>query len=661
MTDNIIPIETAKSYHQALMSNLKYLAAIQEQQGFNLDTIKGYMIGFDSVSKRITFAIINEGICYNIKKYNSKLSPKYLNSPGSKKILWGVDTMLESVQVLICAGEKDRLHAIQNGFTAVSCTTGEGNWDNSWNELFKDKEAIIIYDNDEAGRNGALKVAESLKGICRIKIIDLSVVCIEDKEDLQDYFHKYKKTAVDLQQLIDSTDYQELLVKPEQELKDSIVLTEQQKADLFGVFQGVQGKINNNFPELWPVIKICMSILLQLRIADITNPFSLMLVGQPSGSKTTPIDIFKELDLAYYADSFTPAAFVSNNASRSEEQLQKIDMLPKLKGKALLTPELSTIFSKDGDQLLNTFGILTRVLDGQGYTTNTGAHGQRGYEGDFMFVWLGATTPIKQKIWEIMGNMGARIFFYNITGIIDDDDTEGIYKMLHGSKSYSEKMKDSRITIKKYFEHIYSLPIIKWNVDQNEKMAIKRIIQYAQLLAKLRAVISQHKDDEGNIEATAMQEKPLRLSVLLANLAKGHALLCARDYISWDDIPVIHEVAINSCPPKRMQLIKGLIAHNGRLSTKDIQSILDSSDKPALNYMRQFEKLGICRLEIGIGSMPSAIEFQEKFKWLIESPPGGQKTPDKLNDQENLLGVVPGGRIAENNTPDWMEDDKWTE
>jgi hypothetical protein len=31
----------------------------------------------------------------------------------------------------------------------------------------------------------------------------------------------------------------------------------------------------------------------------------------------------------------------------------------------------------------------------------------RGYEGDYMFSWIGATTPIPHKVWEQFGNLGA--------------------------------------------------------------------------------------------------------------------------------------------------------------------------------------------------------------------------------------------------------------
>ena len=64
------------------------------------------------------------------------------------------------------------------------------------------------------------------------------------------------------------------------------------------------------------------------------NPTALIFVGGPSSSKTTVADMFADAyvtvtdggathELFYLSDSFTPAAFVSQAASRSAKELRK--------------------------------------------------------------------------------------------------------------------------------------------------------------------------------------------------------------------------------------------------------------------------------------------------------------------------------------------------
>lgn len=46
-------------------------------------------------------------------------------------------------------------------FLSVSSTGGAGSWDDDWNELFCDKEVLILYDTDEAGAKGVWRVVSS--------------------------------------------------------------------------------------------------------------------------------------------------------------------------------------------------------------------------------------------------------------------------------------------------------------------------------------------------------------------------------------------------------------------------------------------------------------------------------------------------------------------
>lgn len=62
-----------------------------------------------------------------------------------------------------------------------------------------------------------------------------------------------------------------------------------------------------------------------------------------------------------------------STAVSSKEQLKQIDMLPKIKDKLFLTPELSPMFSAKDEDLIQILGIITRIADGQGLMTDSGA------------------------------------------------------------------------------------------------------------------------------------------------------------------------------------------------------------------------------------------------------------------------------------------------
>jgi len=55
--------------------------------------------------------------------------------------------------------------------------------------------------------------------------------------------------------------------------------------------------------------------------------------------------MFRGWRQTYYTDNFSARSFVSHSTAVTKEQLQEIDMLPKIKDKLFLTPELAPIFA----------------------------------------------------------------------------------------------------------------------------------------------------------------------------------------------------------------------------------------------------------------------------------------------------------------------------
>ena len=79
-------------------------------------------------------------------------------------------------------------------------------------------------------------------------------------------------------------------------------------------------------------------------------------------------------------DDFTPASLVSHSANRKSTELSKTDRLPKMRDKCVITKEMAPLFTGHEDELMKKFAVLASVLDGEGYISSSGNHGQRGYE-----------------------------------------------------------------------------------------------------------------------------------------------------------------------------------------------------------------------------------------------------------------------------------------
>jgi hypothetical protein len=150
-----------------------------------------------------------------------------------------------------------------------------------------------------------------------------------------------------------------------------------------------------NIPHLWPGLEFALSVKTILNIKDCTLPFAGIILGPSSSNKTVAVEAFRDSPHTFYTDKFSPKSLVSHLSGMTEEQLRKIDLLPRLKNKFFLTPELAQMFSSRDDDLMEILGILTRILDGHGYESDSGAYGHRGYDEDIMFTWASR----HRKIW----------------------------------------------------------------------------------------------------------------------------------------------------------------------------------------------------------------------------------------------------------------------
>jgi len=218
--------------------------------------------------------------------------------------------------------------------------------------------------------------------------------------------------------------------------------------------------VSREFPYLWPAVEAGLATCATLLLKDNANPVALIYVGPASAGKTTVASMFegatvKGKVLCYRTDNFTPAAFVSHSAKATKKQLQEIDLLPRIRDKVLLTPELATIFRGKPDDLAVRFSIITRVLDGQGLTTDSGTHGQRGYTGDCLFAWIGCTTPFSSSVWRVMGQLGSRLFFL-VMDTVADPTVDDLVQANNQAVPYRDSLRACREAVHSFLDSLFT-------------------------------------------------------------------------------------------------------------------------------------------------------------------------------------------------------------
>ena len=163
-----------------------------------------------TIEGTISFPVAMHGKLIDIRTYEPGATPKVRSRTAAA---YGMAIPLDVWQAtpvsrttLLCAGEKDMAVARSHGFNAITLTGGEMTLPLSptW---FRNREVVIVYDNDDAGRVGANKLASYLMDYCHtVKVCSkFHEVCKEDKEDITDFFNKYQGTREQLIAMMNDT------------------------------------------------------------------------------------------------------------------------------------------------------------------------------------------------------------------------------------------------------------------------------------------------------------------------------------------------------------------------------------------------------------------------------------------------------------------------
>jgi len=493
--------------------------------------------------------------------------------------------------VFITEGELDALAIRSKGGMALSVVTGGSTGIESFLPDLKGFNRVFVcYDNDKTGKSGQQKNVEALLEIEHIDEVYRVILpdSVGEKGDISDYFVKELGTLDDLktkcaQKLSGHDRYGNAFVS--QDLK---VITHEEWKTV----------IEENFPNFVDTADAVLNLFLQLLIKDVTNPFSLIIVGQPSSGKTINLNFFGGVNKKVHeSDTFTKQAFVSNISSKTKGELEETDLLPRLKNKVWLLKDLAPTFSKSEEELRGIIGCLTRLLDGEGYKTESGTHGSRGYEGEHMFMMAAATTPIPKRVWDISATLGARFLYW---GMPDEEETlEDQVAMALGvsSKQKENACRDAteRLVSTYYLKNPGG---IKWNKKKDSVEAIKIASSMATLVAFLRGHI-QSSDfnvygENNHKHVTVTKEKSPRINTQLCNFIRAEAAKQGRNYVIAEDLKLLPHLVRSSVPEYRYNAFLAVLKKGGKCKVEQLEKDLDRSSQTVRKYMYELAALEVC-------------------------------------------------------------------
>ncbi|MDD4876545.1 MAG: hypothetical protein PHQ86_05415 [Dehalococcoidales bacterium] len=366
----------------------------------------------------------------------------------------------------------------------------------------------------------------------------------------------------------------------------------------------VEAVVKRELPECWLPLEACLSVISAAKLKDVHHCIGLILVGQPGGRKGTTLSMLGSNDPIYRLDDFTPASFVSADATKTPEQLSRIDLLPQIRHKILVVDELAPMFSKRYEDLVAGIGITTKIMDGKGYWRATGTHGRRGYEGDYRFNMICGTTPPEHKVWQALGKLSSRWIFYNLGKATLTDDIRRDYGV-----ALTECARVVQQFIEGFWQEGYATE--DWDRSQDSEELAEWLRWSADSTCKWRGLIQQQDSTGYN---PPLIETPSRLRETLYALARGHALLMGRHNIEGEDATFAIDINQTNMPEDRYRLLQAynhLVveyirnggscndAHEFGMGLREAARVIECSTDKAVKVFNELQDLGILHYDDG--------------------------------------------------------------
>jgi hypothetical protein len=561
--------------------------------------------------------------------------------------------------------KKDKNLVIYNSPALITSRYFSGDLQSTLHHLEK---ALVNYDKRNKNHFGNKKIERFLRWFA-----ELDIKTDEAQED-----------AVKEVQRLD-TIQKERVLEEINELKAAHagISSDDWRTGLVNRFEKLRQTVQNNIRDLWVGLEFELSCMRVLNIHGCTLPIIAIILGRAAGGKTQVISLLRKWPYTHYTDTHSAKSWITHTTSVTKpEDLEKIDMLPRVKNRIFCTPEWAPIFTLREDDLKATLGIITRIADGQGLASNSGVYGRRAYEGIHMFSWIGAAVDVPHIVYKVLGTLGQKLYFFRLpfkdittnnvneelgsdfntkfdsiqTALFDylkwfeigpdlvhdnrdredDYDEDSLFdyekdlRFKPGVSSnqfkfhddddvvWKEVMKKKKEALERGKVKGSRLLKMKWDRNKDDSQAKQCIAELAVLLSHLRCDVQTWREGSDIGYSPSLPEHPQRAAEILFNLAKGHALLYGRNFVTIEDIQIIVKTVLSTAQIDRVKVFSLLLANGASpLSTSKIIQSLNISPQTARRKMIEFKTIGLVNEEYSGSSHELYIELKPEFNWFL--------------------------------------------
>lgn len=569
-------LERASHYAEQYITP-EYLGILAADRKLPVEAFEQANIGCDS--KQYYFPYFDyEGKFCGLRLYH--LGKKPITVAGTTAQIFFLQDLAkrEKEPVYICEGEGDtfafrHLLKITNKPGVVVGIPGVNIFKDEWVDYFYNRDVICLFDNDDAGMEGEIRVHEKLSGVAssiRYLHWPLDTQRYPVKYDIRDFVshlvirkNKPKTAYARIQKWLETVPRKALVVSEKDKASGQLVIKEKfadVRTDV--TFDEIVASFKKYLylRDLTP-IKLMLAVILANRIRS--ERVWMFFVAPPSNTKTEFLTALSMCPETRHITTLTDKTLVSGWTGGGKDP----SLIPLLNNKILVIKDFTPILTMPPQVREVIYSQLRDIYDGS-FEKVYGHNIVRSYK-NIHFGVIAAVTGSIERTAAMQQTLGERFLRYSLP--IDSEDlTQSSEQKIMAknyrafdavTKEYDERQK-VQILIRNFLQYHKPPPVV---VSEEYK---DRIIYLGRLVASMRGVVD--RDFKERMMYKPTKEGPTRIIKQFKLLCIGLASVEGRTGINQNDYAILKKVALSSTPSRVEIIIRTLHFSAGPLKGKEL-------------------------------------------------------------------------------------------
>jgi len=529
-----------------------------------LKLLKRYKVGYLPLKKVYIIPTVDSIRIYNFKTF--------VHLAGTQLSLFNSEQILDKKGTIwLCEGEWDTM-AMDELITKSSdiCigVPGAGTFKAQWVQMFRDRKVNVIFDNDDAGRKGSIKVYNALKPLVReLKLIHWNED-LKEGYDLRDFYIN-KHTLPQLEGFLSD--------KPQG--VDDVVIVKEDKYDGKGlelkeVYKRYRKWLHLPRPDILDAI---FGTVIANRLDG--DPLWLFLVGVPGSAKTELLMSMSDAPKTFSVSALQPHMLVSGYRAGGTDP----SLILRLDQKVLLIKDFTTVLNMNQQTREETFGVLRDIYDGE-HVRFFGNNAGGVYKSRFGLI-AGVTPAIEQHT-ESHAALGERFLRYYIP---ITKDTQAYLKRAMSNVGSEKKMREGMRDI--------GTAVLNYDFTDRPTISdemIDRILAMAQWVSMMRGTITRDRYSK-DVMFRPFIELGTRLSKQFYKLLMGICMFRRVSSAGEKEFRTLKYIARSSVPSSLELVTKGVYKTDPEkvYKTSELVNMIGLPRITALRYTENLVLLGL--------------------------------------------------------------------